>query len=811
MNVMEGLDAGDDGYSDDDLDALPENAFHELQENAVRSTPHPLPRAQLPIPGNSLRPGHNGFGANFGPFYPTAALNKPSGQPGPPQASSDYGDFDDEMLDGEIFDAAEQPALAAKYEQKAIEDKAGESTQREQWRQQRYGKALPRVTNHGQQPDEKKREAMSALPTNAAAFKNQAQNHMGIRPSKSTTATDHQDKSFAAQPSLQGSVNNEDLQVQVQKLLQEREILQQSIQTANDIANAKAGEIAIVRANASKVEKEYESRTKSLQKQHADEATRQKMEVDKARAELQKIATERDFLENDLAEGTKQIRHLQKVIKKGGEKVTGKENAPQTPKKSRSFQLRDGFEDDEVQPLSPSKLALRSKAGTPKGGAKRKRKGLDDSPVKPLELAQPREAESLEKPDQNQRKAPPPADFQSRVETDERFELIQKLLDHRFSPDEPRTFERLAEFAYPSQPEKPLSTTLLDRTSDLTYKSHGENFASAVGLIVISMWSQCMDEQYHQPVHLLVDFVKYILELNAIKTAPDLTNDLMGLVQSTADIILVPRCQKKPPRKDKASIDCTDCLLIMQMMAFECQCDDEEIIRFWRTMRFDFIMMLLNFVNPLPEIHLMLSLLHTSILEQSFAMIVPPNNGQQDASEAHIIDNLSHLLINTPRPAAGEDNPPDAVALCTLRLDVLTLIEAMCRTVHGAEALARHRLVIGCLVRVMNDELDRVYDYQFGHELRIELVNQSTRLLYHLTTRFPNLINMQTKLSVVPGGEKKFLIALTRLAFSEGGFYEQDIEDDVVDCAHQMLEARVSPEEAEGLVEAFSTAPVSRK
>ena len=311
-------------------------------------------------------------------------------------------------------------------------------------------------------------------------------------------------------------------------------------------------------------------------------------------------------------------------------------------------------------------------------------------------------------------------------------------------------------------------------------------------------------------MHLLVDFVKFILELNPIKTAPDLTNEVMGLVQSTADVILVPRCKKQPPRKDRADIDCSECLQIMLMMAYDCQCDDEEIIRFWRTMRFDFIMMLLNFVNPLEEIHLMLSLLHTSILDQSFAMIVPPNNGQQDASEAHVIDNLSHLLINNPRPPPGED-PPDAAEISNLRLEVLYLIEAMCDTTHSAEALAKHRLVIGCLVRVMNDELGRVYDYQYGHEQRVALVNTSTRLLYHLTTNYPHLINMQAKLSVVPGGEKKYLIALTRLAFSEGGFYEQGIEDDVVDCAHQMLEARVSPEEAEQLVEAFSSAPVSRK
>jgi hypothetical protein len=65
---------------------------------------------------------------------------------------------------------------------------------------------------------------------------------------------------------------------------------------------------------------------------------------------------------------------------------------------------------------------------------------------------------------------------------------------------------------------------------------------------------------------------------------------------------------------------------------------------------------------------------------------------------------------------------------------------------------------------------------------------------------------MQEKLRVHPGGVYKHLIALTRLAFSEGIYYEKGIEDDVVDCAHQMLEDTVTPEEGEALFEVFSSA-----
>ena len=185
------------------------------------------------------------------------------------------------------------------------------------------------------------------------------------------------------------------------QLLSERDLLQQTIQNANDIAYSKAGEIAIVRANAAKVEKDFETRTMALQKLHDDEAARQKIEVEKARAELQKIATERDFLENDLAEGTKQIRNLQRAIKKVGDrgsetKAKGKENQPVTPKKNKASAYADGFDDEEIQPMSPSRLVIRSKANTPKVGAKRKRKPTEGSPVKPLELTQPIHIDSFE-------------------------------------------------------------------------------------------------------------------------------------------------------------------------------------------------------------------------------------------------------------------------------------------------------------------------------------------------------------------------------------------------------------------------------
>ncbi len=70
-------------------------------------------------------------------------------------------------------------------------------------------------------------------------------------------------------------------------------------------------------------------------------------------------------------------------------------------------------------------------------------------------------------------------------------------------------------------------------------------------------------------------------------------------------------------------------------------------------------------------------------------------------------------------------------------------------------------------------------------------------------------MDLQEKLRAIPGGVYKHLIVLTRIAFSEGSLYGDGIDTDVVDCAHQMLEELVTPEEGEALEQAFVSAQSS--
>ena len=133
----------DDGYSDDDLDALPNDAFHELQQHAIRSTQEPSFNATSYALKQSL-------GASFFDVPNVekghSAIQDPAVSVGPdpnriPQPSSDYGDLDDEVLDGEVLEITGPQPFVNNHFDSNLRNVYGERTQREHWRQPRY--AIP--------------------------------------------------------------------------------------------------------------------------------------------------------------------------------------------------------------------------------------------------------------------------------------------------------------------------------------------------------------------------------------------------------------------------------------------------------------------------------------------------------------------------------------------------------------------------------------------------------------------------------------------------------------------------------------------
>ncbi|KAL8906600.1 MAG: hypothetical protein Q9207_001924 [Kuettlingeria erythrocarpa] len=779
----------DDGYSDDDLDALPVDTFHRLQDHAITSTQQAARRDYASVL-SAVKP-HKGIpGALAGGLESLSVINRRSSLQdecdSPQHPSSDYGELDDEMLDGEIYDAAEGPEIVPLQTSTAATIACGVNTPRELWRERRYGGPSASIG-----PGLPRMQVVPPLSQDNLDSVLKTREVKGL----SNTVSAHVSDS-------QPDVNS--LQVQLlEKLRRERDELAKAKQAAEDAALAKAGEIAIVRAHQIKTEKIYESKLQSLEKLRQDEAARQRLEVEQALAEKQKIITEKVFLQKDIAEGNQQIKDLQRAVKakqSASEAISVQnvqENAqPTTPTKNKGVKHGDGFNHDEIR----SQMPYRSKNNTPKAGSKRKRKPIKASPIKPLQLSQ---ANAIPEPmdvtnfTSEERCAIPvsapeartaAADVPSATPSDERFLLSQHVMNHRMDVGCKRTFEALSEYAYPSQPDRALSTVFLDKMSALTSRRSVDNFPVAVAQLVIALWQQ------------------YIVTITPVTTASFVVDTLVEVIQSTADVIVLPRIRRQPC-KFSAEVNNFDCLDLLKTIAIDCSAHKEDIIRFWKSMRFDFVAMILNVVQPLNELHVTLGLLRRSVLEETFAIIVPLNDGKQEPSELNLIDLLSRLLVEALKPPKDED-PYDTVDIAELRSSVLSLMELMCENKHSSQALASSQHVIGRLVWVMNDELDALYKHGHGYKERAELVNQATRIVFRLRTDHPHLINMQEKLKIIPGsgGVHKHLIALTRLALSEGVFFEEEIEDDVVECAYEMLEDLSSPEEAEALREAFSTA-----
>lgn len=220
----------------------------------------------------------------------------------------------------------------------------------------------------------------------------------------------------------------------------------------------------------------------------------------------------------------------------------------------------------------------------------------------------------------------------------------------------------------------------------------------------------------YAPVQLLMDLVKFILLVSPPGTGPLLPAETIAYAQWTADVNLLKR-YGKPSAEINPEIDTNLCLQILHLLAYDCQHIREDIELFWRSMRFDFILMALNISEPIRDIHLTLSLLRTSVLDASFAMRITPGNGKQAKCQEHILNKLSHFLVGVPFTARGAP-PYEFTEIAELRLKVIGLMESMCSSRYCGEALATHSSIVGRLVKIMNDELNALYDYRPGYELR---------------------------------------------------------------------------------------------
>jgi hypothetical protein len=77
-----------------------------------------------------------------------------------------------------------------------------------------------------------------------------------------------------------------------------------------------------------------------------------------------------------------------------------------------------------------------------------------------------------------------------------KVQFLQKLLDRPIADSDERIFEVLTRYAFPSAPEKKLSSLILDQISTRSLEREDVDVASHFCDILLSLWNQCLQESY---------------------------------------------------------------------------------------------------------------------------------------------------------------------------------------------------------------------------------------------------------------------------------------------------------------------------
>ncbi|KAF2262147.1 hypothetical protein CC78DRAFT_535031 [Lojkania enalia] len=625
-------------------------------------------------------------------------------------------------------------------------------------------------------------------------------------------------------PRSQVDINQ--LLLRIKKLNQDNARLNRDLQSERSKALAKSGEVDTVRRRFEAATRDNDRRIQAIQQSHAESLAKQKAELDKIRREREQAQTNNLFLEHDLAREADKAKQMKKTLR-GGVVSKPKPASPVgTPKRQKSLPFRDGFDDEDIVMASPTKNKDKPRAATPKQAGKRKRQVADQSPIPALQLSEPRE-----RPKSQERPVPlenrfDHAVFGNREKDDHRFKLLNRLVNHRPLNGQHRVLEALAQFSFPSQPEKKLSSMVYDELSSCSVEQDVHAMAVRICHVFLAIWDQCLEEQFYSPLHLVVDAVQFVLACEPSKTASAITERAIPPILSTITLVAEPiawaaRSQKpladlfsSTQRKICADIDVLYCLDLLYSIATSCIASQDAIIKFWRSISPDLPLVILQKTQPLPQIILMMRILSTSALTDTLGVIAPEGSAPDDQArrENDIIERLSWLLTETLEPFPDPSTPDQKLdpyspkQLLDLRIDVLRLLTTFSISESGSSRLIHHRHCVGRLIKYLDSCLSSLYSQPLfpTQSLTITSINLIMKLIYHLITSHPD-IDVKSKLGVIQGGEHKYLVALARLAFSDGLVLEQGIDEEVVDAAHAILDEGLSLEEGEGLVRVFSS------
>ncbi|RAR06576.1 hypothetical protein DDE83_006911 [Stemphylium lycopersici] len=748
--------ADDDfGFDDDDFDDLPANTLQHLEATAIRATqqPHQQPHQQPPAP------------------------------------ESDYGLDDGEEVVN--LDDASGPQRASAWV-------AADAPQYAQ-PQQDYDYDH----DHGQHPQDD--------ADTASCFYNEPMD--------------------MEEPPRRSQADPNQLLQRIKKLEQDKAREKREADELKGKLQTKSGEADTLRRRHDAESRRYERQLADQHQAHTAEVARLRAEMDRLRRETESAQTDSMFNQHEAREAG-MARRPGRIMPSRPKSAAPVGSPAATPRKGQKTRgpLGDGFDDDHVVMASPSKHRERPTTATPKQAGKRKRQAIDQSPI-PLPALQ------LSGPRTRQKEQEPPPAAEGKIDAallqhfrrdDRRFALLHRLLSHPASAGTDRILEALTQYAFPSNPTKKLSSIVYDALAKIA-TDNVHDLALRICHIFLHLWKRCQAEKYYAPTSLILDALHFILACEPIQTAVNITEPLVPLIIAFVDLVADPISKAakggetaiadlySPKQREIATcIDVQDCLELLYLVASSCvsSSDPSAIARLWQAIPSTFAIMLLVKEQPQPQIMLMLRILGTSALTTSVGPITTADSAQdnQANNEDALINRLTNLFTEIPRPVpdpAASPTPALAVSeadLWDLRLLVLSVLTQFSISEYGSSRLAQNRLCIGRLIKYLDHCITTLYRHPIAptQNQKVDSINTTMKLIYHVATTNADF-DIKSKLVNTLGGQHAYLVALTRLAFSEGLVLEAGIEDEVVNMAHDILDEGLSMEEGDAFGKVFSS------
>jgi hypothetical protein len=795
MNGMDDNEDETDLFEDDEFDNLSETALQELEHNAIlstqaqiqRSVPKPQPVQQQPP---AIAPQSRIIAAQANP-NPRLLVTNPAFQR--------YLNEEDDSF--ELIGEEGVPTPVEEYAP-LHRSRPGEISQRELFRQQRYGQA--------HRPVGQSHSNLTSHTEGEGTF-------YGL-----LARSDTMDVDAPVPPELDG--NRDAFQQRLQELMRERDELTRQLRAAVDTASLQKGEISIIRANLEKETRIFDRQIGALKKSMEEESAKHSAQVAALNEKNNSLMTRYKFLQEEHNQEVQESKSLRQRLR--DRPLADSAASPATtPRRGAASSLRDGFNDDDIMLVSPSKSARRSKPPTPTAANKRKRKAGEPSPVKPLVLRPSNPSDHAMPPPAPPQQVPQVVEqvvpiIRTDKQSQRHLKFLQSILEYRTKETRRPLIEVFVGFAFPSSPAKTFAAILLEGTAQL----QGSRLPGDLLQLFIDLWGKCMKEEYYAPVALLIEVAAHVVEIEiSVIDAPAISSIVPALQSSIAvnaekrfkhspvSHATYGKIQQTPQSVLNKQVNGTACMELLLTIAYTVSDDDELLRLLWRLLSPEIVLMMLNAWQPISDITLMLRLLSTSTFPTTFGSICIDN--QQTKVEHWTVSRVCALLWETP--GVDEGLPPyDRRQLCQLRIEVMNLLVSIAITSsapphddpnhHGSLLLAKDSHAIARLVRSLYDEVSAMYALRSGTEkLHAELVNKGVYLLHHLLQLHGNVINLQQKLLVLNGAVYKHRVVLTRLAFSEGFFIDRWITDETVAMATQMLEETATPDEADELIECF--------